>query len=153
MKKFLSLVLALVMTMSLEMCIRDSAQFLWLRHGRRCFQHDDPALREAPRFLKTTGQGNGSQDRGDHGDSGHANHHHHRHRSDPWRVHPQRNRGHQPFFLRGKACRLRGDRSNLSLIHICTQEKECWSSYHCCAAAAKRFVPFWKAPTATIARW
>ena len=24
---------------------------------------------------------------------------------------------------------------------------------HCCAAAVKRFVPFWKAPAATIARW
>ena len=26
----------------------------------------------------------------------------------PLRVHPQRDRRHQPFFLRGKACRLRG---------------------------------------------
>ena len=25
--------------------------------------------------------------------------------------------------------------------------------FRCCAAAAKRFVSFWKAPAATIARW
>mgnify|MGYP002323067117 FL=1 len=84
------------------------AQFLWLRHGWRRFQHDDPALRKAPRFLKTTGQGNGSQDRRDHGHPGYADHHHHRHRPDPWRVHPQRNRRHQPFFLRGKLAAYAG---------------------------------------------
>ena len=27
------------------------------------------------------------------------------------------------------------------------------SWFRCCAAAAKRFVSFWKAPAATIARW
>ena len=47
---------------------------------------------------------------------GFADHHHHRHRPDPWRVHPQRDRRHQPFFLRGKACRLRGDRSNHAAV-------------------------------------
>ena len=36
--------------------------------------------------------------------------------TDPWRVHPQRDRRHQPFFLRGKACRLRGDRSNHAAV-------------------------------------
>ena len=92
------------------------ARFLRLRHGRRCFQHDDPTLRKAPRFLKTTGQGNGSQDRRDHGHPGYANHHHHRYWPDPWRVHPQRDRRHQPFFLCGKACRLRGDRSNHAAV-------------------------------------
>ena len=47
---------------------------------------------------------------------GYADHYHHRYRPDPWRVHPQRDRRHQPFFLRGKACRLRGDRSNHAAV-------------------------------------
>ena len=58
----------------------------------------------------------GPQDRGDHGHPGYADHYHHRHRPDLWRVHPQRDRRHQPFFLRGKACRLRGDRSNHAAV-------------------------------------
>ena len=67
-------------------------------------------------FLKQQVQRNGPQDRGDHGHPGHTDHHHHRHRPDPWRVHPQRDRRHQPFFLRSKACRLRGDRSNHAAV-------------------------------------
>ena len=67
-------------------------------------------------FLKQQVREIGPQDRGDHGHPGHTDHHHHRHRPDPWRVHPQRNRRHQPFFLRSKACRLRGDRSNHAAV-------------------------------------
>ena len=47
---------------------------------------------------------------------GHADHYHHWHRPDPGRVHPQRDRRHQPFFLCSKACRLHGDRSNHAAV-------------------------------------
>jgi len=39
------------------------AQFLWLCHGRRRFQHNDPTLCKAPRFLETAGSRNGPQNR------------------------------------------------------------------------------------------